>query len=204
MPTPSKGLHVPFIKSRLPDWTRHLHGAHLQAMTRARDPAQRFIKAHPAVFAQASSVLRQGLLDSQMQSTTSSQQLAKTLKDFQGITEFCKPLLTQALRTTFGQAPDPVATHLFHLRAPNTVDQQSLLQAALRNFEADEPFDEVSLQETSALAPEGSLEMHLYDETRTYPFGKTRYSIRDSYRSNPRRSPACAGNWTWAGNTRST
>ncbi|OAJ48322.1 NEL-type E3 ubiquitin ligase domain-containing protein [Pseudomonas marginalis] len=185
MPTPSKGLHVPFIKSRLPDWTRHLHGAHLQAMTRARDPAQRFIKAHPAVFAQASSVLRQGLLDSQMQSSTSSQQLAKTLKDFQGITEFCKPLLAQALRTTFGQAPDPVATHLFHLRAPNTVDQQSLLQAALRNFEADEPFDEVSLQETSALAPEGSLEMHLYDETRTYPFGKTRYSIRDKLSIKP-------------------
>lgn len=185
MPTLSQGLHVPFIKSRLPDWTRYLHGAHLQAMTKARDPAQQFIKAHPALFAQASAVLRQGLLDSQARSNTSSQHLAKTLKDFQGITEFCKPLLTEAMRKTFGQAPDPVATHLFHLRAPNAVHQQSLLQAALRNFEADEPFDEVSLQETSALAPEGSLQMHLYDETKTYPFGKTRYSIRDKLSIKP-------------------
>jgi Leucine-rich repeat (LRR) protein len=189
MPDPStpagQGLHVPFIKSRLPDWTQHLLGRHLQAMTQARDPVQQFIKACPSLFAQASPARRQALLDSQAASKTSSQRLAKTLEDFKGITEFTKPLLVEAMGKRFGQAPDVLATHLFHLRAPNQAGEQSLLQAALRNFEEDEPFDEVSLQETSALAPAGSLEQHLYDETKHYPFGKTRYSIRDKLSIKP-------------------
>lgn len=149
------GLHVPYIKSRLPDWTQHLARPHLESLTRARDPARLFAHSYPALYAQASATLRQALLDSQVQSNTSSQALAKTLKDFKGITEFVKPLLEEAMRKTFGQSPDVTRTMLFHLRAPNRADEQTLLQAALRNFEADEPFDEIALQETSALAPAG-------------------------------------------------
>ena len=135
MPDPSipaePGFHVPFIKSRLPDWTRHLVTPHLQAMTQARNPAQRFIKAYPELYAKASQALRQALLDSQAQSSASSQALATTLKDFKGITEFAKPLLTDALQKKFGQAPDVVNTALFHMRSPNLAEEQSLLQLSL-------------------------------------------------------------------------
>ncbi|WP_123356698.1 NEL-type E3 ubiquitin ligase domain-containing protein [Pseudomonas frederiksbergensis] len=179
------GLHVPYIKSRLPDWTQHLTRPHLESLTRARDPARLFAHSYPALYAQASATLRQALLDSQVQSNTSSQALAKTLKDFKGITEFVKPLLEEAMRKTFGQSPDVTGTMLFHLRAPNRADEQTLLQAALRNFEADEPFDEIALQETSALAPAGAMENELYDKTDRYPFGKTRYKIRDKLSIKP-------------------
>lgn len=185
MPDRSKGLHVPFIKRRLPDWTQHLHSAHLEDMTDTRDLAQRFISVYPDLFDQASPMLRQRLLDSQARSNTSIQQLARTLKDFKGITEFCKPLLIEAMRKKFGQTPDVVKTHLYHLRTSSPVDAQPLLQAAMRNFEANESFDEVSLQETSALAPEGSLESERYDETDRYPFGKTRYLIRNKLSIKP-------------------
>lgn len=189
MPDPSipaePGFHVPFIKSRLPDWTRHLVTPHLQAMTQARNPAQRFIKAYPELYAKASQALRQALLDSQAQSSASSQALATTLKDFKGITEFAKPLLTDALQKKFGQAPDVVNTALFHMRSPNLAEEQSLLQAALRNFEENEPFDGIALQETSALAPVGALEQHLYDERTQYPFAKVRYSLRDKLSIKP-------------------
>ncbi|WP_448118977.1 NEL-type E3 ubiquitin ligase domain-containing protein [Pseudomonas serbica] len=184
--TPAEsGFHVPFIKSRVPDWTRHLATPHLQAMTLARNPAQRFIEAYPELYAKASPALRQALLDSQARSNVSTQALATTLKDLQGITEFAKPLLTDALQKTFGQAPDVTDTALFHLRSPNRAEEQSLLQAALRNFEEDEPFDEVALQETSALAPAGALESHRYDQSEHYPFAKVRYSIRDKLSIEP-------------------
>ena len=179
------GFHVPFIKSRVPDWARHLANQHLQAITEARNPAQRFIKAYPELYDKAAQALRQTLLDSQAQSNVSSQALATTLKDFKGITEFAKPLLTDALQKKFGQAPDVDGTALFHLRSPNRAEEQSLLQAALRNFEADEAFDEVALQETSALAPAGSLDRHFYDESNRYPFAKVRYSIRDKLAISP-------------------
>jgi Leucine-rich repeat (LRR) protein len=189
MPDPSipaePGFHVPFIKSRLPDWTRHLVTPHLQAMTQARNPARRFIKAYPELYAKAPQALRQALLDSQAQSNASNQALATTLKDFKGITEFAKPLLTDALQKKFGQAPDIVNTALFHMRSPNLAEEQPLLQAALRNFEQDDSFDGVALQETSALAPAGALERHYYDHSKHYPFAKVRYSIRDKLSIKP-------------------
>ena len=154
-------------------------------MTEARNPARRFIEAYPDLYAQASPAMRQALLDSQAQSNDSSQALVTTLKDLQGITEFAKPLLTGALQKKFGQAPDVIDTALFHLRSPNLAEEQSLLQAALRNFEEDEPFDGVALQETSALAPAGSLEQHFYDRSNRYPFASVRYSIRDKLSIEP-------------------
>ena len=189
MPEPSPpmdhGFHVPFIKKRLPDWTRHLAPAHIANLTRARDPAEAFAKNHPQLYAAASSALHLALYESQVRSNSSTQALARTLKDFKGITEFAKPLLAEAMNKTFGQSPDPTKTMLYHLRAPNRADEQTLLQAALRNFEVDEPFDEVALQETSALAPAGALQNELYDRHEHYPFWSTRYKIRDKLSIKP-------------------
>lgn len=196
------GFHVPFIKSRVPDWTRHLANQHLQAITEARNPAQRFIKAYPELYDKAAQALRQALLDSQAQSNVSSQALATTLKDFKGITEFAKPLLTDALQKKFGQAPDVDGTALFHLRSPNRAEEQSLLQAALRNFEADEAFDEVALQETSALAPAGALDRHFTMRAIGTRLRRCATASVTSWRYRHQRSPACAGNWTWASSTR--
>lgn len=61
-----------------------------------------------------------------------------------------QPLLIERAQK-FGQTPDVVKTHLYHLRTSSPVDAQPLV-TAMRNFEANESFDEVSLQETSALA----------------------------------------------------
>ncbi|WCM49068.1 NEL-type E3 ubiquitin ligase domain-containing protein [Pseudomonas sp. WJP1] len=184
-PPMDHGFHVPFIKKRLPDWTRHLAPTHIDNLTRARDPAEAFARNHPQFYAGASPALRLALYDSQLRSNSSTQVLAKTLKDFKGITEFAKPLLAEAMNKTFGQSPNSTKTMLFHLRAPNQVDEQTLLQAALRNFELDEPFDEVALRETSALAPVGALQNELYDRREHYPFWSTRYKIRDKLSIKP-------------------
>lgn len=189
MPEPSTpmdhGFHVPFIKHRLPDWTQHLAPAHIDNLARARDPAEEFARKYPQLYAEASPALHLALYDSQVRSNRSTLALAKTLKDFKGITEFAKPLLAEAMNKTFGQSPDLAKTMLFHLRAPNRADEQTLLQAALRNFEVDEPFDEVALQETSALAPVGALLTEPYDRQDHYPFWSTRYNIRDKMSIKP-------------------
>ncbi|MHC8314553.1 NEL-type E3 ubiquitin ligase domain-containing protein [Pseudomonas sp. LB3P31] len=179
------GFHVPFIKHRLPDWTQHLAPAHIDSLAQALDPAQVFAKNYPQLYAQASPAMRLALYNSQVSSNRSTQALAKTLKDFKGIAEFAKPLLTEAMGKTFGQSPDVTKTVLYHLRSPNRADEQLLLQAALRNFETNEPFDEVSLQETSALAPAGAMENELYDKRDRYPFWSTRYKIRDKMSIKP-------------------
>ena len=184
-PPMDHGFHVPFIKKRLPDWTRHLAPSHIDNLTRARDPAEEFARNYPRLYAEASPALRLALYDSQVRSNNSTQALAKTLKDFKGITEFAKPLLAEAMNKTFGQSPDVTKTMLYHLRAPNRAEEQTLLQAALRNFEDDEPFDEVALQETSALAPAGAMQNELYDPRERYPFWSTRYKIRDKLSIKP-------------------
>lgn len=159
-----EGFHTPLIKKRLPDWVKQLAPHHIAAITRARDPAQAFKANHPSLFAQAKPELRQAFLKSQARSLASHHALAKTLKDFKGITEFATPLLMDAMRSQYRITPDVNKTLLFHMRAPNRHDAQTLLQAALRNFVADESFEEVALQESSALAPVGSLETHYYGE----------------------------------------
>ncbi|WP_395607783.1 NEL-type E3 ubiquitin ligase domain-containing protein [Pseudomonas sp. B22129] len=183
MPTPS--FHTSFIKAKLPGWIKHLAVSDIPALQRARDPVQQFKQAFPDTFAAASPQLRQALIDSGVRRQASSQALATVLKDFKGITEFAEPLLLEALRKQFGLAPDVNKTLIYHMRAPNHMTQQSLLQAALRNFQADEPFDEIALQETSGLAPAGSLQQILYDKQDKYPFAKVRYHLRDRLAIKP-------------------
>lgn len=184
-PPADHGFNVPFIKRHLPDWTQHLAPSHIDSLVRVLDPAGEFARTFAPLYAQAPEELRLALYNSQVQSSRSSQALAKTLKDFKGITEFAKPLLASAISKQFGQSPNVTTTMLYHLRAPNRADEQTLLQAALRNFEADEPFDEVALQETSALAPAGSMKNELYDHREIYPFSSTRYKISDKLSIKP-------------------
>ncbi|MDQ0654649.1 NEL-type E3 ubiquitin ligase domain-containing protein [Pseudomonas cedrina] len=183
MPVPS--FHASFIKANLPGWIKHLAAPDIQALHRARDPVQQLRQAFPEKYAAASPPLRQALIDSGVQRQASTQALATALKDFKGITEFSEPLLLEALRKQFALAPDVNKTLLYHLRAHKRLEQQSLLQAALHNFEADEPFDDVVLQETSGLAPAGSLEQILYDKREKYPFAKVRYHLRDRLAIKP-------------------
>ncbi|MBC3302657.1 hypothetical protein H0Z09_16135 [Pseudomonas sp. SWRI18] len=183
MPVPS--FHASFIKANLPGWIKHLAASDIQALHRARDPVQQLRQAFPEKYAAASPSLRQALIDSGVQRQASTQALATALKDFKGITEFSEPLLLEALSKQFALAPDVNKTLLYRLRAHKRLEQQSLLQAALHNFEADEPFEDVVLQETSGLAPAGSLEQILYDKRDTYPFAKVRYHLRDRLAIKP-------------------
>ncbi|MGO2770808.1 NEL-type E3 ubiquitin ligase domain-containing protein [Pseudomonas taetrolens] len=179
------GLHATFIKQRLPDWVEHLAAPHIKAMSRGRDPVQSFTAANPELFARAAPELRQALLDSQARRQASHHTLAATLQAFKGISEFARPLLTEALRKKFGLDVDVNQTRLYHLHAPNRKEEQTLLQAALRNFEAGERFDEVALQETSALAPAGALEKHYLGEPDRSGTGPVRYRIRDKLPIDP-------------------
>lgn len=182
MPTPS--FHAPFIKANLPGWIKHLAAPDIQALHRARDPVQQFKQAFPEKFAAASLQLRQALTDSVARRKASSEALAKTLKDFKGITEFGEPLLLEALRKQFALAPDVNKTMIYHLRARQRADKQTLLQAALRNFEADESFDDVVGGETSALAPTGSLE-EVFSSDEKYSRLSVRYHLRDKLAIKP-------------------
>ncbi|WP_411379973.1 NEL-type E3 ubiquitin ligase domain-containing protein [Pseudomonas sp. MPB26] len=183
MPVPS--FHASFIKANLPGWIKHLAAPDIQALHRARDPVQQLRQAFPEQYAAASPSLRQALIDSGARRQASTQAMATALKAFKGITEFSEPLLLEAMGKQFDLAPDVNNTVLYHLRAYHRVEQQSLLQAALHNFEADESFDDVVLQETSGLAPAGSLEQILYEKRDTYPFGKVRYHLRDRLAIKP-------------------
>jgi Leucine-rich repeat (LRR) protein len=100
---------------------------------------------------------RQAMLDCLAASVASSHALARSLKGLKGITEFAEPLLANALLNRFGTAIDINQNRLYHLRAQAPRIEQSLLQAALLNFERDTAFDDVRLQETSAIAPVGAL-----------------------------------------------
>lgn len=180
-----QGLHATFIKQRLPDWVKHLSAPHIKAMTRVRDPVQGFMAANPELFTRATPELRQALLNSQARRAASHHRLAVTLKGLKGITEFARPLLTEALQKHFGLDVDVIQTRLYHLHAPNRKEEQTLLQAALRNFEAGERFDEVALQETSALAPAGALEKQYLGEPDRSGTGPVRYRIRDKLAIKP-------------------
>lgn len=160
------GLHTELIKDRLPAWINHATAANLKALGRSRVPGQLPAHANPGWFARATPELRQRLRDSQARSRAANDALARTLKDLKGITDFCEPLLKDALRKTFAAEPDLKNTQLYHLRYRQPPIKQSLLQAALGNFEAGMAFDEVALGETSAIAPLGALRTEYYGETK--------------------------------------
>jgi Leucine-rich repeat (LRR) protein len=159
------GLHTDLIKSRLPGWINHATEANIKAIGRSRVPGRLPADANPEWLARASPELRQRLRDSQARSRTANEALARTLKDLKGITEFCEPLLKEALRAKFAIEPDLKNTLLYHMRHLKKPIKHSLLQAALGNFEADMAFDEQELGAKSAIAPKDALRYESVGET---------------------------------------
>ncbi|WP_093219325.1 NEL-type E3 ubiquitin ligase domain-containing protein [Pseudomonas vancouverensis] len=179
------GLHTDLIKDRLPAWINHLTTADIKALGQSRIPAQLPVNANPDWLARATPQMRQRLRDSQTRSRAANVALARTLKDLKGITEFCEPLLKEALRSQFGVEPDLKHNQLYHLRYRQLTITQPLLQAALGNFEANMAFDEVALEQTSAIAPLGALLTEYYGEPRADGTRAARYRYTEKLAMKP-------------------
>ncbi|UWF51779.1 hypothetical protein NYP20_12770 [Pseudomonas sp. N3-W] len=163
-PLPGMGLHTELIKDRLPGWIAHSASADIRRLRSGLLAGHTTPDSPPSWAVQASQTLRQALADSQKASRRSHTALAKTLEGLKGITAFAEPLLSEALRKKFGQAPDVNNHALYYLRYRQSVQQHSLLQAALLNFEGNEDFHDISLEATSALAPKDALKTEYYGE----------------------------------------
>lgn len=154
------GPHAAFIKGKLPIWIKHIHVADIKRF-KPRPATQ---AEPPEWFARAPLWLRQALIASQARSGLANAALAKTLKDLQGITQFAEPRLKEALHShsAVGEGMDVNKNRLFYLRRNQPVQHQSLLQAALMNFEGNEAFSLAVNGQFSALAPEGSLPLDVW------------------------------------------
>lgn len=147
------GPHAAFIKSKLPGWIRHSRVADIQRLKQG-------LLIHPdAEDERVPLWLRKALAASRRRSRQANEALARTLKDLQGITQFAEPRLKEALRShsATGVDIDVNKNRLFYLRREQPVQHQSLLQAALLNFEGNEEFSLLVNGQVSALAPEGAL-----------------------------------------------
>lgn len=121
--------------------------------------------------------LRQALVDAQAVSQGSKSVLADTLKPLQPLDTFAEPLLRHVVEALLGHPVDVRTTQLvrYHRKTLLGVTevkttQQSLLDAALQNFEADEPFERGAV-----ILPAGALE---YRRTDDSPDEAPRYEYR--------------------------
>ena len=148
------GPHAALIKGKLPVWIRHSKVADIKRLKQGL-----LLQDEPALVSQAPFWLRQALAASQTRSRRANEELAGTLKNLQGITQFAEPRLKEALRShsATGVEIDINKNRLFYLRRDQPVQHQSLLQAALLNFEGNEEFSLIVNGQVSALAPEGAL-----------------------------------------------
>ena len=183
----STGLHTAFIKHRVPDWLHRLGPDDLKTLGNGVLAGLDGADLRAAWLTQAREDQRKDMLDCIAASVASSHALAQSLKGLQGITEFAQPLLEQALQERFGTATDVNQNRLYHLGAAAPNIDQSLLQAALLNFESDTDFDQVSLQETSAIAPAGALlrekdgpPKYSFPLNKTYQPYRYRYTCKSS------------------------
>lgn len=153
------GPHAAFIKHQLPGWIKHIHVADIKRLEPGLWKGQVSAVEPPPWLTNAPSWLRQALMVSQARSQRAYVELAKTLKDLQGITQFAEPRLKEALHShsASSQGMDINRNRLFYLRRNQPVQHQSLLQAALMNFEGNEAFSLVVKGQVSALAPAGAL-----------------------------------------------
>lgn len=147
------GPHAAFIKAKLPIWIRH------SLTTDVLRLKQGLLGRPDAEQDRVAPWLREALAASQMRSRRANLTLARTLKHLQGITQFAEPRLKDALRShsAAGVDIDVDKNRLFYLRRDQPVQHQSLLQAALLNFEGNEAFSLLVNGQVSALAPEGAL-----------------------------------------------
>ena len=161
------GPHAALIKGKLPGWIKHIHVNDIKRLS----PGLASRDEPPEWFTLAPRWLRQALIASQDRSRRANTALAKTLGGLQGITEFAEPRLKEALHShsAAGQAMDVNKNRLFYLRRNQPVQHQSLLQAALMNFEGNEAFSLAVNGQVSALAPEGALPLDVWTPVPAYP-----------------------------------
>lgn len=148
------GLHRDFILQRLPRWLKYATGKDLQRLRDTQVDAQYAPHAPTALaewFTRAAPAQQQVLLDCQRQLRRSKRGLAGLLKHLKGVTDFAEPLLKARLKARFGLEVDVNTAQLvrvtrtwaFNGRWQQITDQrQSLLQAALQNFDANASFGE--------------------------------------------------------------
>ncbi|NNA05804.1 hypothetical protein HBN65_03115 [Pseudomonas lundensis] len=151
------GPHAAFIEEKLPAWIKH---SHRKDLVRLRAGAVLGHEPLPDThLADAPPWLREALHSSQARSRQATLRLAQHLKVLKGITEFAEPRLQLALQShhTTGRALDVNTDCLFYLQRDQPVQVQSLLQAALLNFEGNEDYVRLVRGRTSAIAPSESL-----------------------------------------------
>jgi Leucine-rich repeat (LRR) protein len=186
LPAPTEqGLHTALIKNSLPGWIARSAAADIRRLKPGLLPGRVSEDAPPAWLSSAPQELRQAFADSQLASRRAHERLAKTLDGLKGITEFAQPLLEDAWRTQFGDVPDVHQHQLYYLRYRQVPQQHSLLQAALLNFEGNEDFADIALEQTSALAPEGALYTEYYGEILNDHSRRARYRYREKLAVTP-------------------
>ncbi|WP_256349586.1 NEL-type E3 ubiquitin ligase domain-containing protein [Pseudomonas sp. D8002] len=186
LPAPTEqGLHTALIKNSLPGWIARSAAADIRRLKPGLLPGRVPEDAPPAWLSNAPQGLRQAFADSQLASRRAHERLAKTLDGLKGITEFAQPLLEDAWRKRFGEVPDVHKHQLHYLRYRQVPQQHSLLQAALLNFEGNEDFADIALEQTSALAPEGALFTEYYGEILNDHSRRARYRYREKLAVTP-------------------
>ena len=149
IPAHYEGTHAAFIKSRIPAWLNLAHGEAIKALHQSQ------VRTVPDEADAA-------LVAARARSQRSRHAAARALEGFKGIVEFAEPLLVAGLKNRFGRDVDVHRHELLHfgnvprysgdVSQVKLLSQQSLLQAALRNFSGTEAFTWYC-----ALAPLGAL-----------------------------------------------
>ncbi|PAA31962.1 hypothetical protein CJU73_02765 [Pseudomonas fragi] len=153
------GPYDTFISNKMPAWVKHTVADDIKRLKPGLFPGYTAPADADNRFARAPSWQVQALLASQLRSRAANQALALALGHLQGITQFAEPRLQEALHSHqgLGRAMDINSDRLFYLRRDRPVQQQTLLQAALSNFEGNEDFNQRVAGQVSALAPPGAL-----------------------------------------------
>ena len=154
---PGLGPHAEFIRDKMPAWIKHSLPDDIKRLRAGGCPEHQ--TQDQATYDNAPLGLREALNRSMARSRAANVALARTLKGLEGISAFAEPRLKAALlshRGT-GREMDVNKDCLFYLRRDQPVQVQSLLQAALLNFEGNETFSVRVNGQFSALAPAGAL-----------------------------------------------
>ena len=143
------GLHRAFLTQQLPGWIKYATGRDIQRLRDTQLDAQYSAAGLADWFTRATAQQQQALLDSQARLRSAKRGLAGLLKHFKGITDFAEPLLKARLKADFGLELDVHAAQFVRLAREwkfngrwqdVTAHTQSLLQAALQNFDKHATF----------------------------------------------------------------
>lgn len=175
------GQHGPFIQRQLPDWLKHSTPEDFARLGLHLRPEQLSAAGTAGWFERADQAQRQTLLNYQAQRLRSARQLARTLADFKGLSEFAEPLLNRQLYLDLGVELDVNHNSFVEIHRKGGVlnplvriqpREQSLMQAALQNYANGSTFEP-----GSALAPSNAFGLELIPGTETgYPRFRYRFS----------------------------